>query len=93
MPEVLQVPWLMVDEPSTGAQVWHSDGGRLWFVTKCRDYSGSMEVGISQSMAVKLAQVAEAQEFARKHEDNALGFPLFVHARISRTVKTGKARA
>jgi hypothetical protein len=87
MPEVLQLPWLMVEEPGSSDPIHPKDGSRLWFVAKCRDASGAFELGCPEKVAFELTQTTTRAEFETKHAAGALGFPLFVHARISRTRK------
>ena len=46
MPSVVQIPWLLVEEPAPGeeVEVANEDGARLRFVTKARDCSGAVRV-------------------------------------------------
>ena len=87
MPSVVQVPWLMVEEPDEHDQVTIPDGSRLWLLPKGRDPSGSVRLGCPQRVALQLAQVENQSDFQRKLAERNLGYPLFVHARISRTIK------
>ena len=65
---------------------------RLWFVTKARDCSGAVRVGCPQRIALALANATEKEDFKAKHRENSLGFPLFVHARLTRSVKQGSGQ-
>ena len=55
MPSVVQIPWLLVEEPAQDddVEVAGEDGGRLWFVTKARDCSGAVRVGCPQRMRLQ----------------------------------------
>ena len=94
MPSVLQIPWLLVEEPAKDedVEVANEDGGRLWFVAKARDCSGAVRVGCPQRVALTLASVTEKGDFKAKHGENSLGFPLFVHARLTRSVRQGSGQ-
>lgn len=94
MPSVVQIPWLLVEEPAQDeeVEVKNEDGGRLWFVTKARDCSGAVRVGCPQRIALALANATEKEDFKAKHGENSLGFPLFVHARLTRSVRQGSGQ-
>jgi hypothetical protein len=94
MPSVVQIPWLLVEEPGQDDDVEGAtdDGGRLWFVTKARDCSGAVRVGCPQRIALALANATEKEDFKAKHRQNSLGFPLFVHARLTRSVRQGSGQ-
>ena len=95
MPPIVQVPWLMIDEPARDDNVTINDnkgGDRLWFVPKGRDPSGSVRLGCPHRIAMELAQVSSKEDFQKKQAEDTLGYPLFVHARISRSVKIGSSQ-
>ena len=94
MPSVVQIPWLMVEEPAQheDVEITNADDGRLWFVTKARDCSGAVRVGCPQRIALALANATEKGDFKAKHGENSLGFPLFVHARLTRSVRQGSGQ-
>lgn len=94
MPSVVQIPWLLVEEPAQDddVEVPNEDGGRLWFVTKARDCSGAVRVGCPQRTALALANATDKDNFKAKHGENSLGFPLFVHARLTRSVRQGSGQ-
>ena len=95
MPTIVQVPWLMIDEPARDDNVTINDnkgGDRLWLLPKGRDPSGSVRLGCPQRIAMELAQVSSKEEFLKKQAEDTLGYPLFVHARISRRVKIGSSQ-
>jgi hypothetical protein len=94
MPPVVQMPWLLVEEPAQDetVEVTNEDGGRLWFVTKARDCTGAVRVGCPQRIALVLANASDKEDFKAKHAENSLGFPLFVHARLTRSVKKGSGQ-
>jgi len=91
MPSVVQIPWLLLEEPAQDedVEVTNQHGGRLWFVTKARDCSGAVRVGCPQRIALTLANATDKGDFKAKHGENSLGFPLFVHARLTRSVRQG----
>ena len=45
-------------------------------------------MGIPEKQALALTQADNMNTFERKHDANALGFPLFIHARVSRSIKS-----
>ena len=94
MPSVVQIPWLLVEEPAQDedVEVTNEDGGRLWFVARARDCSGAVRVGCPQRIALALANATEKEDFKAKHSENSLGFPLFVHARLTRSVRQGSGQ-
>ena len=94
MPSTVQIPWLMIEEPAQDedVEVKSEDGGRLWFVTKALDLSGGVRVGCPQRIALALANATDKGDFKTKQSDNALGFPLFVHARLTRSVRQGSGQ-
>ena len=94
MPSVVQIPWLLVEEPAQDedVEVMNEDGGRFGFVTKARDCSGAVRVGCPQRIALALANATEKGDFKAKHGENSLGFPLFVHARLTRSVRQGSGQ-
>ena len=94
MPSVVQIPWLLVEEPAQDedVEVPSEDGSRLWFLTKARDCSGAVKIGCPQRIALALANATEKEDFKAKHSENSLGFPLFVHARLTRSVRQGSGQ-
>ena len=92
MPSVVQVPWLMIEEPACTEPVKDKQESRLWFIAKARDASGSVQLGCPQRVALALTQAGDMTEFEEKHRTDALGFPLLVHARISRTMRPGSSQ-
>ena len=94
MPSVVQIPWLLVEEPARDedVEVTNNGDGRLWFVTKARDCSGAVRVGCPQRIAIALANATDKQDFKAKHCESSLGFPLFVHARLTRSVRQGSGQ-
>ena len=94
MPPVVQMPWLMVEEPAQDdtVEVAQESDSRIWFVAKARDCTGMVRVGCPQKVALVLANAADKEDFKAKHADNSLAFPLFVHARATRTVKKGSGQ-
>ena len=67
MPNVVQIPWLMIEEPAQEDDVVISNeyGSRLWFVTKARDLSGAVRVGCPQRIALALANATEKETSRR----------------------------
>ena len=94
MPSVVQIPWLMIEEPQGEAtvEVQGEGGNRIWFLAKTRDMSGNVRMGCPQKVALELASADDTQAFTQKHSSNSLGFPLFVHARVTRSVKQGSGQ-
>ena len=48
MPEITQLTWLCLEEPTKDDSIQDKSGTRLWFVTKARDASGAMTLGIPE---------------------------------------------
>ena len=92
MPQVVQLVWLQLEEPNSEDKVTVDNGSRLWLVAKARDVSGSVRIGVPQRILLALATCENQEQFERKHANGTLAFPLFVHARISRTVRPGSAQ-
>ena len=69
MPSVVQIPWLLVEEPARDedVEVTNEDGGRLWFVTKARDCSGAVRVECPHRIALALANATEKNETSRRN--------------------------
>jgi hypothetical protein len=87
------MPWLLVEEPARDEEVEVKDNGdRLWFMTKARDCSGVVRVGCPQRIALSLANASDKEDFKAKHAESSLGFPLFVHARLTRSVRQGSGQ-
>ena len=64
MPSVVQIHWLLVEEPARDEDVvFNEHGGRLWFVTTARDCSGAVRVGCPQRIALALAHAADREDF------------------------------
>ena len=66
---------------------------RIWFRSRVRDNSGSVEVGIPEKAAFSLASVTSKDAFLQKHQDGSLGFPLLCHVRISRSTRENSGGA
>lgn len=87
MPEVVQVNWAKIDEPMPGMNILDKTGQRIWFLTKMSDVSGSVQVGISERIALSLANNSDKDEFKKMHKAGQLQFPLFHNVRLTRTAK------
>ena len=94
MPEVVQIPWLLVEEPAPdeSVEVTQEEGARLFFMTKARDCTGAVRVACPQRIALALANACDKEDFKAKHAENCLSFPLFVHARLTRSVRKGSGQ-
>ena len=88
MPEITQLTWLCLEEPTKADSIQDKSGTRLWFVTKAWDATGAMTLGIAEKKVLALTQADDKDVFEQKNAANALGFPLFTHARISRSIKS-----
>lgn len=89
MPEIVQVPWLHVEEPQPGDGILDQSGSRVWYHIAGRDASGSAVLGMPQKNAFKLSHATTLADFQEKHGQGVLNMPLFCHARISRTLRGG----
>ena len=52
-----------------------ADKSRIWIITMLRDFSGCVEVGLSEAAALALAGVATKKDFEEAHENGSLHFP------------------
>ena len=87
MPEVVQVMWVHLEEPEPDTSVRDPSGERVWFRTPLRDASGATTVGVSQKVALELANCESMQAFLDRHAAAELNLPLLCHVRITRTYK------
>ena len=87
MPEVMQVNFLQVEEPTTGQEVWEKTHTRIWFASTVRDFSGAVSLYVSEKAALQLSGLTSAEEFARVHATDALVFPFYCSARVTRQVQ------
>ena len=90
---------------NTGKQTWQvcaayldkptgnilTQDGRLWFNSILRDFSGCIEVGVTEAAALKAANVSSREEFNKAFEAGALQFPC-CNMRGGRTVRDGEVR-
>ena len=88
LPNVHQLVVVMIEEP-TGPVI--ADGtDRIWFVTKLREFSGAVDISVSERVALKLTGLDRAA-FIEAHADDSLQFPLLCNTRISRSRSTGSS--
>ena len=83
LPEVHQLMAVMVEEPTGSVTAEGTD--RIWFITKLREFSGSIEVSVSEKVALQLTGLTAAA-FKEAHEDGSLQFPLLCNTRVSRCI-------
>ena len=93
MPDIVQLMWVRIEEPSSDSSVMDKSGSRLWFRTTVRDVTGGTLIGIPSRISLKLAKCDTEKEFQDKHLKNELQFELFYHIRVSRTVTPSTAGA
>ena len=60
---IWQLNWVLPSEPSQEENLKNNDGTRLWFPLTIRDISGPIVLYITEQAALKLVDVADAQEF------------------------------
>ena len=87
MPGVVQVMWVVLEEPEPDMNVRDPSGERVWFRTPLRDASGATTAGIPQKLALELANCESMQAFLDRHAAGELNLPLLCHVRITRTYK------
>jgi hypothetical protein len=87
MPQVVQLMWVHIEEPDPNTSVTEGSSGRIWYRASAKDASGSTVLGISQKVALVLANCATKEVFLSKHAAGSLNMPLLVHARVSRTIR------
>ena len=86
LPSVQQLMAVMIEEPTGPVTVDGTD--RIWFVTKLREFSGAVDISVSERVALKLAGLDRAA-FTEAHADGSLQFPLLCNTRVSRSISTG----
>ena len=86
LPNVHQLMAVMIEEPTGPVTADGTD--RIWFVTKLREFSGAVEIGVSERVALKLTGL-DAAAFKEAHADGSLQFPLLCNTRVSRSISTG----
>ena len=86
LPNVHQLMAVMIEEPTGPVTADGTD--RIWFLTKLRDFSGAVDVSVSERVALKLTGLDRAA-FKEAHADGSLQFPLLCNTRVSRTMSTG----
>ena len=82
----LQLMAVMIEEPTGPVTADGTD--RIWFVTKLREFSGAVDISVSERVALKLTGLDRAA-FKEAHADGSLQFPLLCNARASRSMSTG----
>ena len=62
----------------------NKDGTRLWFPLTIRDISGPIVLYITEQAALKLVDVADANEFEQLRSENRLRFPVVASVKVWR---------
>ena len=88
---IWQLNWVLPSEPEPGANLKTNDGTRLWFPLTIRDVSGPIVLYITEQAALKLVDVADAQEFEQLRSEGRLRFPVVASVKVRR--KPAKASA
>ena len=86
IPSVLQLMAVMIEEPSGPVTADGTD--RIWFLTKLREFSGAVDISVSERVALKLTGLDRAA-FKEAHADGSLRFPLLCNTRVSRSISGG----
>ena len=86
LPNVHQLMAVMLEEPT--GPVTPEGTQRIWFITKLREFSGAIDVSVSERVALKLTGL-DAAAFKEAHADGSLQFPLLCNTRVSRSISTG----
>ena len=87
LPEVSQLMWVHIEEPTPGSEVTGSTGTRIWYHTTVRHISGSVLMGIPECCALQLAQCDNMAACMTTHRTGGLHMPLLCHARVSRSIR------
>ena len=88
IPNVQQLMAVMIEEPTGPVTADGTD--RIWFITKLREFSGAVDISVSERVALKLTGLDRAA-FIEAHADGSLQFPLLCNTRISRSISTGSS--
>ena len=86
LPEVLQIMLATLEEPTGPVIVEGTD--RIWFIGKLREFSGCVDVGVPERIALQLTGLDKAS-FLDAHASGTLQFPLLCNMRVSRTISSG----
>ena len=90
VPNVHQLMAVMLEEPTGSVTAEGTD--RIWFMTKLREFSGSLDVSVSERVALKLTGL-HAAAFKEAHADGSLQFPLLCNTRVCRTSSNSASQA
>ena len=77
---------VMLEEPTGPVTAEGTD--RIWFITKLREFSGAIEVSMSERVALRLTGL-DAAALKEAHPDGSLQFSLLCNTRVSRSLSTG----
>ena len=86
LPDVHQFMAVMIEEPTGPVTADGTD--RIWFITKLREFSGAVDISVSERVALKLTGLDRAA-FKEAHADGSLQFLLLCNTRVSRSISTG----
>lgn len=91
MPGVVQLCWILIEEPEPTDDVLDISGSRIWYQSTARDLSGATLAGMPERTALKLANATSMEDFQGQHGQSNLNMPLLCHARLSRTARASTA--
>ena len=74
---IWQLNWVTVTAPAANENIKTNAGDRIWFQLPMKDFSGHLTLFITQSAALKLAQVETTEKFEQLHSEDRLAFPMF----------------
>ena len=89
-PQLLQCNLVHLEAPAAEPVVTKK-GDRLFFKTTMRDFSGDVEVAVTQEAALALSGTASKEEFVELFEKGELQFAPLANVRIVRTTSSADA--
>ena len=86
LPNVPQLMAVMIEEPP--GPVTADGADRIWFLPKRREFSGAVEISVSERVKLKLTGLDRAA-FKEAHAVGSLQVLLLCNTRVSRSISTG----
>ena len=87
---VWQINWTRIHEPEPMQTIHTNDGKRIWFQATFRDATMQHKLYIAEKAALRLAGCQNADDFANKHANGKLWFPLICSLKIARKRNAAK---
>ena len=86
-----QINWVRIEEPPAGSNIRTNDGKRLWFPVTVRDCTGTLTLFITETAALKLSGIEDADQFESAFVDGKMWFPQMASVKIIRQRKSASS--